>query len=280
MIGQLAIAADINGVIGKNGGLLYDSRQDLANFSRFTAGTVLVAGRKSAQEMIDCKMPLTSKRPMVVVSENDRPVICREASDFAHIYYAKSLAEAILAAKDVAAQMGLLGWTVVGGKSIYDQFLARRSDYTLDAYYLASITEPVVDPSAPDACVLAAGDPRNGLDAMMENPARRTYSLEMACGSSLIRTPVNFVYGYDLEAIDPKQISVLCGNVLRIDSLAGLLTIPLASIESYVHKRFVNSMHLHTKHGREFEIRLQTGAPGLRYLQHLIDKFLITQKSI
>lgn len=274
MIRQLAIATDINGVIGASGKLLYKSKTDLANFARFTRGTVMIAGRNTAQEMLDMGVPLTNKRPMVVVSEMGHVRV--GADNAGHVYYADSLSDAILVATNVAELNGLLGWTIVGGKSIYDQFLLPAFGVKLHMVYMATFQTPLIDPADHEAVKLAGGHPEKWLKDLLQEQFLDDYVMDVTADDLLTpRLAATFSYGYDVGNYDPRDVKLKAGGrVLEIDATAGTITLPLDQIVGYVERRLITQLDLHTAN-RSFEIRLGTGQAGLRYLQHIIDQHLI-----
>lgn len=122
---QFALACTPKGEIGKGEDLLFTSSLDFAKFKGFTRKTIMIAGRKTAQQMIDAKVRL-HERALVVISESGTLENTTAEHD-RKIIYAVSLSEALEIAEKAVEQdnyLGFgnyLGWTIVGGKSVYEQ---------------------------------------------------------------------------------------------------------------------------------------------------------------
>lgn len=126
---QFTLACTPKGEIGKGDDLLFTSSVDFAKFKAFTRKTVMIAGRKTAQQMIDAKVRLQD-RPMIVLSEKE--FLTGTFKDEGYlIRYATNFDDAILMAEKMVEEKSLLGWTIVGGKSVYDQMFNR-----IDSGYL------------------------------------------------------------------------------------------------------------------------------------------------
>ena len=112
------VIACINGkrVIGKDGNLLYHIKNDLANFKRMTVGNVVVMGRKTFESLPNGE-PLKDRVNIILTTDTEFGV---EPAD--NVYITNSiedvveLCEAFFKGKE---------WFVIGGESIYRQFIER-----------------------------------------------------------------------------------------------------------------------------------------------------------
>lgn len=144
---QLAISLNENGVIGVENKLLFSAPADLAKFAQFTDGTVLIAGRKTAQQMINMGARVKRRRPLVIISENGLLEGTWE-EDHKWIYFAPNLHDALILAHTIEIDLGLNGYTVVGGKQVYDDFfdLMDKGTTRVNRAYIFSHQ---IDPAVP-----------------------------------------------------------------------------------------------------------------------------------
>lgn len=119
---QLALNINASGVIGVGGNLLFSATADLTRFAQFTDGTVLIAGRNTAQQMINLGARVKRRRPLVVITESGH-VKGTTGDDDKWIYYVDSLAQALVTAHAIELELNLNGYTVVGGKRVYDDYM-------------------------------------------------------------------------------------------------------------------------------------------------------------
>lgn len=114
---KFKIVACINNTfaIGKDNKLLYCIPNDMANFRRMTTENVVVMGRKTFESL---PRPLPNRANIVLSTDSTYKV---EGYDNVFVVY--TIAEAInLCEKQFANNM----WFVIGGSSIYSQFLAQN----------------------------------------------------------------------------------------------------------------------------------------------------------
>jgi len=295
MIRQIALATDINGAIGQSGRLLCTSTIDMANFARFTQGTLLIAGRKSMAEMMGNNFTPSASRPVMVITSGSSvfsSLPSLTASTRRHIYFAKSLEEALSAAPAIASQLGLLGYTIIGGGSVFSPFLEQKQpgNLAIDAAYIATFKEAMVEPGDENATFIGS----SALDTIKriknliecESPslaARHTLDTIVAINRrndsgeiSSALMPVEFTYLYNSSILSPESASINSAGILRFVCNAGAFTIPIDEIVGYRESRLVASLTLLTKR-QEIEVRMPEGKPGINYLQHLIDQHLITK---
>lgn len=162
LLRQVSVAMTLDGVIGDGPNLLFNSRLDLAEFYEFSKKTILIVGRHTAQQLIEYGVYPTQDRPFLVISEknliNAGPVAVGTKCDkFAAcerwLLYTESLQEAIPLAEKYAKVFNLVGWTVVGGKKVYDE-LFERVDKTngairLNRAYIFTVQEDLLAPTKP-----------------------------------------------------------------------------------------------------------------------------------
>lgn len=115
---QFTLACTPNGAIGKGEELLFTSSVDLAKFKGFTRKTVMIAGRITAQQMISAGVRI-QERPLIVISESGIIESVRK-EDLPYVTYAQNLQDAVELAERLAERQNLLGWTIVGGKTVYE----------------------------------------------------------------------------------------------------------------------------------------------------------------
>lgn len=111
------ILACINQVnaLGKGNKLLYHIGNDMKNFKAQTMGNVVIMGRNTF-ESLPGKKPLDGRTNIIITNDKEFNV---DANDSVYIVHsiddALDLCKTVLSGKD---------WYVIGGASIYEQFLA------------------------------------------------------------------------------------------------------------------------------------------------------------
>jgi dihydrofolate reductase len=112
----LVVAVADNGVIGRDGGLPWRLKSDLAHFRKVTTGHPVVMGRKT---YLAIARPLPARTNIVVT---------RDPSFAARgIVAVGSLAAALAAAQGDALRRGASAIMVIGGADIYAQTIAAAS---------------------------------------------------------------------------------------------------------------------------------------------------------
>lgn len=276
MIKQLSIAATSDGVIGYGGGLAFWCSQDLVNFKKLTDKTVVIVGRLTAEEMLSKGMKPDDRRPMVIISSD---VSHKVGAGMRNVYRANKLDDAIEMAESVARMNGLIGWTVAGGRTVYEEFFA--SKHKLDHVYLATID---ADQShLREEAILKLdikGTVRDAISRHMTGIMIWTgaKSLGIAvdvhgdCGLKQSQVAnVDFQYLCDMETFNPCGIRFNDGW-LEIDSKSGSLSILSSDIIGTLRERERSSITLICCYGKEHVIRLDSEEAGLNYLQYLINK--------
>lgn len=103
-----------NGAIGKDNKLLYHISNDMENFKSQTIGNVVVMGKNTFLSLPNSK-PLPNRMNIIITSDQD---FCIDECDNALIVH--SIEEAVALC---ASLYGDKEWFVIGGASIYKQFL-------------------------------------------------------------------------------------------------------------------------------------------------------------
>ena len=112
---KIIVCTNNNNAIGKNGKLLYHISEDLRNFKRMTIGQIVVMGRKTFESLPYGKA-LTDRINIVITSYVDKQ--CEKDGAI----FVPSIDEAINVCKAVGEEKE---WYVIGGGSIYSQFIER-----------------------------------------------------------------------------------------------------------------------------------------------------------
>ncbi|WP_416841189.1 dihydrofolate reductase [Haloferax sp. DFSO52] len=119
----VAAVAD-NGVIGREGDMPWHLPEDLQHFKETTMGHPVVMGRKTYESIArHLDGPLPGRQSVVLTSRDlDVPDGAQTAA---------SIAEAVDASVALANEMGVETVYVVGGATVYEQFLDRASGMVL-----------------------------------------------------------------------------------------------------------------------------------------------------
>jgi dihydrofolate reductase len=104
---SLVVAASLNGVIGRDGGLPWHISSDLKKFKTITMGNPIIMGRKTWESLP--KKPLPGRRNIVITRQADY-----KAAGAVVAHDAKSALAAAGGAEEIA---------VIGGGEIYRMFL-------------------------------------------------------------------------------------------------------------------------------------------------------------
>lgn len=147
----LVAAVAENGVIGTDEGMPWHYPADLAHFKRLTTGHPVIVGRRTYEGIVDrLGGPLPSRTSVVLTSRSlGRPD---------GVFVANSLAEATEIATADAADRGVNDIYVIGGGTVYEQYLGRADQLV--------ITEI---PDRPDGdTTFPAWDPDNWIEVARE----------------------------------------------------------------------------------------------------------------
>lgn len=103
--------------IGKDNGLLYHIKSDMANFKSMTIGNVVIMGRKTFESLPNQK-PLKDRINIIITSDEN---YCVDADD--NVYIVHGIDDAV----DLCSSMfSDKEWFVIGGGSIYNAFLLKN----------------------------------------------------------------------------------------------------------------------------------------------------------
>lgn len=271
MIRQLSICCSSDGLVGYDGELAFWSAEDMANFKKFTKRTVLIVGRVTANEMIALKFKPTAERPLVVISANGQ----LDAEPIPHVYYSANLDDAILDATVLAETAGLCGYTIAGGKSVYQEFLS--STYNLDAAYVATID---ADQAVfADKLLEVRLDLPKGKTVLNMINARIVHPRNIVNETTLVlshpeglRAKCRFEFIYDAMSYLPDRVRVTPGGYIKVSAMDGEHSFHFATVTRYTRERERNAMRI-TANGHEFLIRLDSSS-DINFLQHTLDQLV------
>jgi dihydrofolate reductase len=156
---SLVAAVAANGVVGDDGTVPWSYPADLAHFRRTTTGHPVVMGRRTYDDVArQAGGPLPDRRNVVLTS---RPGALPDG-----VVGVDSVPAARAAAVEAAARMDVDVAYVVGGASVYEQFLPAADELLLselDRAYPGDTTFPAVDW---DAWRETSRDPHDGFDVV------------------------------------------------------------------------------------------------------------------
>ena len=109
---NLVVCINSKNALGKNNELLYHIPSDLANFKRLTNGGVLIMGKNTYESLP--KKPLPNRKTIIICNEED---YVPQASEEVLVI------DSIEGAIQLAETLGNDNIFVVGGASIYRQFI-------------------------------------------------------------------------------------------------------------------------------------------------------------
>lgn len=101
--------------IGKDNKLLYHIKDDMANFKKITSGNVVIMGRNTFESLPN-KVPLPNRINIIITSDKSYHIKSNE-----NAYIVSSIEDAIDLCKSLFTNKK---WFVIGGASIYKQFLS------------------------------------------------------------------------------------------------------------------------------------------------------------
>ena len=108
---SLVVAVAKNGVIGRDGGLAWKISDDLKRFKEITTGHPIIMGRKTFDSI---GKPLPNRINIVI----SRTINEREG-----VIVARTVEQAIKAARDAAKELGVEEIFVIGGADLYEKTL-------------------------------------------------------------------------------------------------------------------------------------------------------------
>jgi len=109
---KIIVCTNNIGVIGRGGDLVYKISEDLQNFKRMTVGNVVIMGWNTFQSLPN-KKPLKDRTNIVITSKDVE-------SEYENLVFVKTIEDVI---KICSRNFKDKEWFVIGGGSIYRQFL-------------------------------------------------------------------------------------------------------------------------------------------------------------
>lgn len=286
---QLAIAMTPDGLIGSGDKLLFTNPADLSNFALFTAHTVMIVGRKTAQQMIDMGVQFGKRRPVVVISEKGvLQNVPHETSKY--VFYANSLIKALKMAEETSDRFDLNGYTVCGGKQVYEEFLDmldKGKTRVNRAYMFAAevgdieIFDPVQLSRTYEQIRLTVVnrqvDSRAGVVPCDVGLRAEELTGDASLGekveskATLIRGKnCQFEWVTDFDDFDVTAAGVTEGR-LKLKLTTGAVALRISEISHWEHRTGVNSVDIYMKNGQMIDARPATIA-GLNWLEKVLNK--------
>lgn len=264
---QIAIAMTNAGVIGAEDNLLFSSQADLSRFARFTEGTVLIAGRVSAQEMINCGARVKASRPMIVITQSG-VINGTNSNDERWIYYAPNLEAALKLAQVVELDHSLNGYTVVGGARVYDEYMDLIDAGKVRPNYVYVFGHNLEAPAVNVKIKRDFSQLHKLLQLRMVNPSYVWSEADVVgkdwAGNDLRTQDGRFNYLYDKAEIDPYGVRKV-GTHLRIDTDGGEVCIDTFGIAGWSRKTSLESVDVNLTNGLAVNVRPRSHA-GLNSL--------------
>lgn len=272
MLKQVALSMTPKGVIGVGDRLLVKSNTDFSAFVNFTKNTVMIVGIKTAKQMFDAGVVPTRKRPILIVMSRDGLPAWFKADTSPHLYFAKEFnSETLALAEAIAQRSDNDGWTVCGGKTIYEAFfdmVDKGTSRVNRALVNVAFAEP--DSTVKDVITLNR-DPaqiRAAFHARMAACKATTFSAGFECkvaapGSLKDAVAVignsSTIYE-DTNQYDSSDFSI-DNSVLTIENVDGAFTaIPFFKIESVESSEHRNELSITLESGRKMNVRMKS--PG------------------
>lgn len=272
MLKQVALSMTPKGVIGVGDRLFVTSSTDFSAFVNFTKNTVMIVGMKTARQMFDAGVTPSRKRPMLVVMTRDGLPNWFKTDTSPYIYFAKEFnAETLALAESIAQQNDNDGWTVCGGKGIYEAFfdlVDKGTSRVNRALVNVALVEP--DSTLKDVITLNR-DPaqvRAAFNARMAACKATTVKAGFECKIATTNThkdAVAIVDNHstiyeDTNQYDSSDFSI-DNSVLTIENVDGAFTaIPFFKIESVESSEHRNELSITLESGRKMNIRMKS--PG------------------
>ena len=113
---KIIACTNLKRAIGNNGDLLYHIKEDLVNFRKMTAGNVVIMGRKTLESLPGGK-PLDGRINIILTTDTEYGVEPNE-----NVFITNSIQDTIDLCE---AMFPDKEWFVIGGGSIYRQFLEK-----------------------------------------------------------------------------------------------------------------------------------------------------------
>lgn len=264
---QIAISMNHNGVIGIEDRLLFSAPADLARFAQFTDGTSLIAGRVTAQQMVNYGMRIKERRPLIVITETGILKGTNENDD-KFIYYVPSLEAALIQSEVLCLEKSLNGYTIAGGKRVYDEYLdlVDSGKQRPNAAYLFSHE---MEPAVP-AIALSRdfNQVKKLLEVRMADPSYVWHEADIlgkdSAGNRVRTINGRFGFIHDRREVNPDGIKKV-GTQIRVDTDGGEICIDVFRTVGWSRKKEIQSVEVRTLGGESITVRPRTTA-GLNSL--------------
>lgn len=264
---QIAINMNHNGVIGIEDRLLFAAPADLAKFAQFTDGTSIIAGRVTAQQMVNAGMRIKHQRPLIVISATGVLEGTNDHDD-KWIYYVPDLQAALIQAEVLALDLSINGYTIAGGKRVYDDYmdLVDAGKVRPNAAYIFSHE---FEPNQPAVALKRDfAQVRKLLSARMAESSYVWHEADVLgkdAGGNRVRAPnARFGYLYDKREVDPFAVKQVESQV-RVDTDGGEICLDLYEITGWSRKNSIESVEVRLSGGESITVRPRTHA-GLNSL--------------
>lgn len=277
---QMAIAITSQGAIGVENELLFTNPRDLQNFAEFTHRTAMIVGRNTAQQMSDHNVEPHPCRPMIIVSTSGKIVTFTSRAASANVYYVDSLHAAVRLAESMIDSGPVLGWTIAGGKMLYEEFLSgvHLNKYHPNQVYLHEyMEEPEPGTDHVYKLKFTAEQIRSLLTVKMVEPrsSNLMYAVATKCatGSPYRRIEVEAEWITDGKYLDLRDISVSNGDMM-IQLDGGFFNVTIDQIAGYARREDTNTIGISFKSGAEsVEVRPKGNSKGaVNAIQAIIDQ--------
>lgn len=114
---KIIVCTNFRKAIGKDGNLLYHIKDDLTNFKKMTTGNVVIMGRKTFESLPGGK-PLPDRVNIILTTDAEYGVEPNDNVFITHsVQETAELCQAFFPDKE---------WFVIGGESIYKQFMGQN----------------------------------------------------------------------------------------------------------------------------------------------------------
>jgi dihydrofolate reductase len=142
---EAIVATDINGGISKNGAIPWTSKTDMRHFTEKTKGNICVMGRNTYLSLPDKFRPLPNRLNVVITNT-------QHTSDLSNLIYTNidNLYSKIVNAMTNDILQPKPKVFIIGGKQIYDRFIAKcsivwvtriKKDYECDLFVKFDFSE-------------------------------------------------------------------------------------------------------------------------------------------
>lgn len=275
---QVSVAMTPDGVIGDGPDLLFKCRLDLNEFFEFTKKTIMIVGRHTAQQLVDNGVYPTEDRPFLVISEKHlvsagTVAVGGQVDKFGncerHLFYSKSLKDALKMAEGYVQAFNLVGYTVIGGKRVYDDLFDLVSDgkTRLNRAYIFKAESADIAPLKPVKLKSGYDDLIALLRNKFINPSiwvtRTDCHLNVSHKTvtsawTSIRGDASATFVTDLEVIDTKRAH-LTKTHLKVVTTTGEYRFLRTEIAGWHPMRGSSVVELFLKNGATFQLRVDTG---------------------